>query len=464
MSEGKIWYIALDTEQIGPLSEQEVRDEIAAGSIVGSVPVWRDGMEGWEAIASIDEFSDIEFPPEDLANEFDIADVAGDSVDAFFADYDRSGPSSDDADDADDFLAASVAAATIAAPVQQSAPIASTVAQRSDDSVLFSLDELAQTTRKVSSSSTDTTDGSGLIDLSALASTSATVRPRAESSDEGRAASVAAAAPVAVALAPPKKSAVPAIMLGLAALVIVGLVVVILFVSGVLGKKDEPVAPVADATPEAPAAAEAPAQDQAAATPPAAEEAPVAAVEEDAPAEAEQPKEEQADTRRAERDTRRSDDRKPAERAPADEKPAEAKPSSSSSSRSSGSSSSRTSSAPAASGSGDSVSAALAAIQGGSSAAAPTAGGDGGKTALSDTDIRNTVRRYNRQVQDCGGSEADAGTYRVSFTINPDGSTSGVSPQGGGNVGACVGRVVSGMRFPAHSGSARQLSYTFAIR
>lgn len=464
MSEGKIWYIALDTEQIGPLSEQEVRDEVAAGSIVGDVPIWRDGMEGWEAIASLSEFSDIDFPPADPENSFDIADVAGDSVDAFFADFDRSAPAGDD--DSDDFLSASIAAATIAAPVASSAT--ANVAQRSDDSVLFSLDELAQTTRKVSSAASNTTDGSGLIDLSALASTSSTLRPRAATSDD---AQVATSAPLAapIALAPPKKSAMPAIMLGVAALVIIGLVVVILFVSGVLGNKDE-TPPVADATTAVPAdTGTAPAADtQAAVIPPT--DAAAVVPEEEEPAAAEVAADAQAATPRADRDARRADARPEAERVDpkpaAQERPAAAASGSSSRGSSSGSSSRGSSTAPAASGSGDSVSAALAAIQGGSSAAAApaAAGGDAGKTSLSDTDIRNTVRRYNRQVQECGGSEADAGTYRVSFTINPDGNTTGVSPQGGGTVGACVGRVVSGMRFPSHNGSARQLNYTFAIR
>lgn len=484
MSEDKIWYIALNEEQVGPLSDDEVRAEIEAGNVTGSTYIWKDGLDDWITVFESGAF-------EGLVDEGepDIADVAGESVDAFFANF-GGGTDAEGEEDGDDLVAASLAASVTASPSIQNTPVeASPVASRSDDSVLFSLDELAATTRSVTEDDSSTTDGSGLIDLSALATTSATVRPRQEAatSDGGSAAPVAPAASV-VALAPPKKSAAPMIIFAIAALLIVVLLGAIIFL---LAGKDEPetvatapdaveTEPAADAEAEAAAAAAAKEAEEAAA----AEAAQAAAEEPEEPEAPEAPEEPEADERRAESDTRRAaasgSSSSGSSSSGSSSSGSSSSGSSSSGSSSSGSSSSRSSSSRSSSGSssasgssggGDSVSAALAAIQGGGSsgsssapAAATSSGADAGRSALSDSDIRNTVRRYNRHIQACRQSDADAGTYRVSFSINPDGSTSGISPQGGGDVGTCVARVVNTMRFPAFSGAARQLNYTFAIR
>src|SRR5690625_7437550 len=100
MSEDKIWYIALNDEQVGPLSQDVVRAEIEAGQVTGSTYIWRDGLEDWFMAADVDEFADAV-----SADEPYIEDVDGGYVNAFFESYDCSGRDDNDA------AAASVAAA-----------------------------------------------------------------------------------------------------------------------------------------------------------------------------------------------------------------------------------------------------------------------------------------------------------------------------------------------------------------
>src|SRR5690625_2382328 len=140
MSEDKIWYNALNDEREGQISQDEVLAENKAGQVTGSTYIWRDGLEDWVMAADVDEFADAV-----SADEPDIADVAGESVDAFFASYDSS------ASDDNDAAAASVAAASVGGEKSDgpSGLAASTVATRSDDSVLFSLDELRSEERRV---------------------------------------------------------------------------------------------------------------------------------------------------------------------------------------------------------------------------------------------------------------------------------------------------------------------------
>lgn len=469
MSEDKIWYIALNDEQVGPLSQDEVRAEIEAGQVTGSTYIWRDGLEDWVMAADVDEFADAV-----SADAPDIADVAGESVDAFFASYDSS------ASDDNDAAAASVAAASVGGEKSDgpSGLAASTVATRSDDSVLFSLDELAATTQRVAEPDTSTTDGSGLIDLSALASTASTMGPattRATAQTSSTESVSSQPAVAAVALAPPKKSVLPFVLLGIAAVAIIGLLVAIFLL---LGKKDEapPVAeaPATDAVAEdtsaekpeekaeaaddTAAAADADAEDAEADAPeePEAPEAPAAAAPKATGSSAKKPSSSSSSASAPKADS------KPAAKpsSPAPSSSSASKPSSSSASKPSSSSSSKSS----GSGGGDSVSAALASISGDSSSSKSSGASSGGGATLSDTQIRNTVRRYNGKVQNCKSSDADAGTYRVAFAINNDGSTSQVSAREGGAAAACVADVVKTMRFPAFDGPERKLTYTFAIR
>ena len=44
----QIWYYALDRQQLGPVSEEEMDQLAAAGTIRGNTLVWHAGMAGWE--------------------------------------------------------------------------------------------------------------------------------------------------------------------------------------------------------------------------------------------------------------------------------------------------------------------------------------------------------------------------------------------------------------------------------
>lgn len=467
MSENQIWYVAINDEQVGPLSEEEVLAEIAAGNVGGDTFIWRDGLEDWVSVADSGVFSD--------AIPGDFVAAAADSADSFFASLDAGGSSGD--------AGASIAALAASVPVAQSSfgsassiASAASAGSRNENSVLFSLDELASTTKKTMASGPSVTEGSGLIDLSALAATPMTAPARDDASHTNLASSPATVQMPVIALAQPKKSAAPAALFALAGIVIAGLVVGILFVSGVIGGKDDaPETPamtqeeinaqIARAAEEAANSARAATiaeQERAAEEAAAAKEAEERAAQEAARAAAAAAP---AREERAERSgsSTRTEDTRTAAAAPSTPRT----PSSSGSSTSGSSSRSGSSTGSGSGSGGDSVSAALAAISGtpsgGGSSSAPAAApaADGG--ALTDTQIRTTIRRYQSAVQRCATGEDSAGQYRVSFTINPDGSTSGARSQGGGAVGECVAGVAGTMRFPASS-SSRNLNYTFAIR
>lgn len=460
MADDKIWYIALDDEQVGPLSEDEVRAEIGAGNVNAETFVWRDGMADWMMAEEVSEFAAIidgDAP--------DLADVAGQSVDAFFAAQDAMSTEASAQDQPESSFAPSGVAV-------------SPVASRSDDSVLFSLDELAGSTSASTAPEPETTDGSGLIDLSALAASASTgtaastARPAATSggfaATSGSHAAAAASAPAVVALAPSKKSMLPIILMIVGGIVILGLLVAILLL---LNKKDD--APVAQEPATTDVATQEGTQEAAnedAKTADAEDDAEVDADadadadgESDEPEAPEAPEAPEQDTKAADKKAAGSAATKKSEPAakPAAKEAAAPAPKSTASS-----SSSSTKKAEPKKESGDSVSAALAAIGSGAKKeeeSAPSAASSGSKT-LTDSQIRSTVRRYNSKVQACKGGPDDAGTYRVAFAIETDGHTSMVTPRDSGPVAQCVANVVSHMRFPTFEGAPRKLTYTFPIR
>lgn len=469
MSEDKIWYIALNDEQVGPLSEDEVRAEIDAGQVTGSTYIWRDGLEDWVMAEDAAEFAGIVpaetavFDEFEDAQEPDIADVAGESVDAFFASYDTPTTSEDEAS-----VAAAGGASDDGGP---SGIVSSTVASRSDDSVLFSLDELAQTTERASQADDSTTDGSGLIDLSALASTSATLgasgaaQPLGSRDDAPAAATSSPTRTVApIALAPPKKSALPMVLLAVAVVAILGLLVAIYLL---LGSKDDS-APVAEgAQQEAVAQADADSEDAAKAEEADDEAGEQAAADDKGDEAAEGDGDEPEEPEAPEAPEAVAAAKKPAApstpRAARKEPAAASKPAPAAKPAPSRSAPTRSAPAKPKPADGDSVSAALASISG-DDKKAPSSSGSSAPTELSNSQIRSTVRRYNSRVQGCKKSDADAGTYRIAFAISPNGRTSQVTSRDGGAAGACVADVVKTMRFPEFNGDTRKLTYTFAIR
>jgi hypothetical protein len=55
----KIWFVVIARERVGPLTGQQVRDRIAVGELHARSHIWRQGMDRWERLASVDEFAEI---------------------------------------------------------------------------------------------------------------------------------------------------------------------------------------------------------------------------------------------------------------------------------------------------------------------------------------------------------------------------------------------------------------------
>ncbi len=53
------WHVVVNGEQVGPLSPTEVRGKFSAGEIDAETFAWKEGFGDWQRLASIDEFSDL---------------------------------------------------------------------------------------------------------------------------------------------------------------------------------------------------------------------------------------------------------------------------------------------------------------------------------------------------------------------------------------------------------------------
>jgi hypothetical protein len=47
------YYAVINNQQVGPLSEDELKNRIAAGSITGQTLIWYSGLSGWTMIQNI---------------------------------------------------------------------------------------------------------------------------------------------------------------------------------------------------------------------------------------------------------------------------------------------------------------------------------------------------------------------------------------------------------------------------
>ena len=59
-SSDAVWHLVIDQEQVGPMSPDDVRQHFAAGDIDSDSYVWREGFGDWEPLASVEMFADIE--------------------------------------------------------------------------------------------------------------------------------------------------------------------------------------------------------------------------------------------------------------------------------------------------------------------------------------------------------------------------------------------------------------------
>jgi predicted Zn finger-like uncharacterized protein len=141
------WHLVVDGEQSGPFESAELQRRHAAGELDDDALVWRDGMDEWAAFGTIDELA-VRRPLDDAPARAD-AMFSTRSVDAF---------------------------ATEAKPAVDDKKL---LAERNESSVLFTLGNLAKLASSApvprdapaSKPGAAGTEGSGLIDIRALAST-----------------------------------------------------------------------------------------------------------------------------------------------------------------------------------------------------------------------------------------------------------------------------------------------------
>ncbi len=52
VQQGAGWYVVIDGEQVGPLSDEAVMRRLDRGEITPDTLIWRAGMEDWQAISA----------------------------------------------------------------------------------------------------------------------------------------------------------------------------------------------------------------------------------------------------------------------------------------------------------------------------------------------------------------------------------------------------------------------------
>ena len=58
--EEAVWHVVVDREQVGPLSDEQVRQKFAAGEIDVETFIWREGFADWVKLGGVEEFADLE--------------------------------------------------------------------------------------------------------------------------------------------------------------------------------------------------------------------------------------------------------------------------------------------------------------------------------------------------------------------------------------------------------------------
>jgi predicted Zn finger-like uncharacterized protein len=327
-----VWHLVVDREQVGPLTAAEVRQKFAAGEIDVETYGWREGFADWLRLGSIDDFRDLggaQAEPEGATRRTDSADL-----------FSNNNSHEDGAADAgaDLFGGAAAQAASAPAPAaadafggggglfgapEQAAPApraartsspgftpaaqpasmamgggeavsdgGKMTGQRNENSVLFSLNNLQALASGGGGGAAapkpgvdnrpgfanSQTEGSGLIDIRAMAASTLAASPTSSARGGGDEPEIAAApifSPMAAPILMPAAPSGPPkwiwAVLGVGVLAVLGIVVVGVLL---LTKKTEPTVVAAAPTVAAPgAAAAAPAAAAPAAAPAAAEKA-----------------------------------------------------------------------------------------------------------------------------------------------------------------------------------------------
>jgi predicted Zn finger-like uncharacterized protein len=216
------WHIVVEGEQVGPISEADVRARVERGEIRGDTYIWKEGFADWLKLSAVPEFADIAPPDSGSVNIGDVFASDGAVAAPTNGSSERSGGRrrsganrplfGDDGGGADIFAAPAAAAPASGGDLFGSASAHSTASnwpssngsgasmashdggrvenltgQRHENSVLFSLSNLqslampsAKPTTTALPTTAPTTEGSGLIDIRAMA---ANTRP---ASSDGR--------------------------------------------------------------------------------------------------------------------------------------------------------------------------------------------------------------------------------------------------------------------------------------
>ena len=211
------WHIVVEGEQVGPISEADVRARVERGEIRADTYIWKEGFADWLKLSAVPEFADLAPADSGSVNIGDVFASDG-AVQPSNGSSDRSGGRrrsganrplfGDGGGDADVFAAPAASAPSSGGDLFGSAGVHSTASseprwpssggvgggasmaghdggrvdnltgQRHENSVLFSLSNLqslAMPSAKPSSmaslgpASAPTTEGSGLIDIRAMA-------------------------------------------------------------------------------------------------------------------------------------------------------------------------------------------------------------------------------------------------------------------------------------------------------
>ena len=513
------WYVVIDGAQTGPLSVAEVQSQVDAGAVSADSYAWREGMADWLRLTDVPALADgLTGLGDDDGFEEEATRVVDPSAERAVAPAEPSAapapaPASAagsgllaaaSASTSSSFFAASAASDSRAAesgtrPAQTGSH--AMTAERNENSVLFSLSDLASSKSKTAKASDDLprTEGSGLIDIRTLASAQAALAPPT-AGDAGAASpgAIGAAVPATmapVALPPRKTNTGLYVALGvIAALLLVvaaGLVFVI--------TQDDPapvVAVVEPAPPAAPTPVEAPAPEPQQEPEPVAVQEPVddgaaaalgsgdpaadgsgalaeAGSDEEVPGEepaleqegepvAVAAREREPRDERAERPVRREEPVATPEPEPARERPSR-------SAEPAPTPEAPTPPAPREERNSDAVAEALAAIQRGGNdrpaAAAepePEAEAPAVPRDLERSEVLATLRRYRSRAARCQ-TEGVTGTYAVSFVIQRNGSVTNVETQESDDVAQCLAGVVRDMNFPQFSGDPQPVTYPFRL-
>lgn len=519
------WYVVIDGEQQGPMSEGEVHGQLSSGAIDWGTFAWREGMGDWLPLSDIQEFAEADSdgggdPFEDEATRVVGTDeasnlmnpepqrldsglvepVAGLSGSGLLA-----GGGAAASHGADFFASARAAAeqpkpAAAAAPTPASAAASGPTApsaedaadggpgERNESSVLFSLSDLTSKKKKKEEADIPRTEGSGLIDIRVLASAAATKPDDKAPSNTGGGGALAAAPMVAL---PPRRSNKGlTVMIGLGVLLIVGLGVALALLLTQKPAEQEPMAQGTTAQGTEQAAnvpAEAPTPEgsaMAAATPPTAvpvetpppagsgatadgSGAVAAADGSGAPSDAAQAATGEAEALAAANAGANDEEEEEEEatRRDDDDEEEEERAAPREEREERVAAATPPSGGEADERSPEAVNRALEALRRNNNDSEPEPEPEAAPEPreLSQDDVRRTVRRYGSRIGRCRTPESEGQRYRVSWVIQPSGSVTNVRSEASDDASRCIMGVVRDMSFPSFDGEAVPIRYPFSL-